>query len=189
MKNLSVKMIKRVPLYVRKILDEYYCGQNEQDWIIVGHKNKWDGGYICKNGYISTREEFYFDTNQMIEVICDLTNSMGFEEIKIFAIDNSFFEDKLDTMTFEIVIDIISWFKVNGIKYKECQGVILNVHNDLVKLFIAGAFNYLVRCVVVIGEKIVILPTHNFELNIYCKMERKKIIDSVKHYDFLDVYE
>ena len=49
MKNLSVKMIKRVPLYVRKILDEYYCGQNEQDWIIVGHKNKGTSTYGQKN--------------------------------------------------------------------------------------------------------------------------------------------
>lgn len=189
MKAAGIKPIKHIPDYVQKIIDEYYGEGNEHNRITVGHKHKWDGGCICNNGYTSSIEEFYADTDRMRSVICDIAQSEGAEEIKIFAAGSSFFEDKSDIMSFEIVKDILPLLKAHGTDHRDCRGIMLDVHNGAVGLFIAGAFNYLVRCALVISEEIVILPTHNFEFEIYCGTKQESIAEFVRRYDFLDIYE
>lgn len=178
-----------VPPHIKTAVNEFFGDEEQLKKIVIGHVHKWDGGYICKNGYISTCEDFCCDLNQMLEIFTEITERFGANEITVFPFDKCFFEHWADVMEYDISKEINRIFKDNQINAQNCLGIRLNAHHSLVRLLISGAFNYLIQCVFSIGNSIVIIPTHNFEFCIYCCKFEDKLLEIARKYPFADLYD
>ncbi|MDE6592067.1 MAG: hypothetical protein K2K57_03265 [Oscillospiraceae bacterium] len=182
--------IKNIPENVAAAMEditEYKCRLHH---ITVGHIHPWDGGYLCGNGYTASYEDYCADLEDMMRIFYDIACSFGMNETEVYPFDNCFFEHWQDVMDNDIARDIYSAFGENEIDPESGCGIRLNVYNDLTKLLISGAFNYLIKCAFLIGEA-VIIPTHNFEFYMYpcSEQSREKIRESISRCSFVKFHE